>query len=175
MRTITKWLGCASVVALAGALAAPADAQGGHGDRCIRVHAEISARVTAEGCDSPVGFCTRGTLRGFPGGTTAFRALGLGGAPVGESSIVTPGAEPASTWSYRGDLTYTTPVGAIHIEDVGVLDTVRGAFSELQRVVGGTGAFAGATGELFSYGHTTPAGDGFDGPVRGEICVPRRR
>jgi hypothetical protein len=41
-------------------------------------------------------------------------------------------------------------------------------------VVGGTGVFAGATGDLFSYGHVTPAGDGFEGPVRGEVCVPRR-
>src|SRR5688572_2493527 len=107
----------------------PAGAQDGSGPRCIPVHATISARISAEGCTSPVGMCTRGTLRGFPGGTTAFTALGFGGAPVGEDSIVFPPAEPGSTWSYRGDLTYTTPVGAIHMEDVGVLDTVRGAFS----------------------------------------------
>lgn len=142
--------------------------------RCFDVFANIDARFATSGCTSPVGLCTAGTLAGFPGGTTRFVALGLGGAPVGEASIVTPPAEPGSTWSYRGDLVYTTPLGELRLEDVGVLDTVRGTFTELQRVVGGTGTFDGATGDLFSYGHTTPAGDGFLGAVRGSVCVPRR-
>jgi hypothetical protein len=143
-------------------------------ERCYRVHAQIHALFSTAGCASPVGLCTAGTLRGFPGGTTRFEALGLGGAPVGEASIVTPAAEPGTTWSYRGNLVYATPIGEVRLEDVGVLDTIAGTFSELQRVVGGTGAFENATGDVFSYGHTTAAGDGFDGAVRGEICVPRR-
>lgn len=143
-------------------------------ERCYRVHARIHAMFSSTGCTSPVGMCTQGTLSGFPSGSTRFEALGLGGAPVGETSIVTPPAEPGTTWSYRGNLVYRTLLGEIQLEDVGVLDTVAGTFSELQRVVGGTGSFENATGDLFSYGHTTPAGDGFDGAVRGEVCVPRR-
>ncbi len=141
---------------------------------CFRVHARIHALFSTAGCASPVGLCTAGTLTGFPGGTTRFVALGLGGGAVGEASIVTPPAEPGTTWSYRGDLVYSTPLGDVMLEDVGVLDTVGGTYTELQRVVSGTGSFEGATGDVFSYGHTTPAGDGFDGAVRGEICVPRR-
>jgi hypothetical protein len=142
-------------------------------DRCFDVFANIDARFATSGCTSPVGLCTAGTLAGFPGGTTRFTALGLGGAPVGEASIVTPPAEPGTTWSYRGDLVYTTPLGELRLEDVGVLDTARGTYTELQRVMSGTGHFAGATGDLFSYGHTTPAGDGFIGAVRGSVCVPQ--
>lgn len=144
-------------------------------ERCFRVHARIHALFSTTDCASPVGLCTAGTLRGFPSGTTRFEALGLGGAAVGEASIVTPPAEPGTTWSYRGNLVYSTPLGDLRLEDVGVLDTIAGTFSELQRVVGGSGVFENATGDLFSYGHTTPAGDGFDGAVRGEICVPRPR
>lgn len=162
-------------VSLSIALFAAAPAVGAQDDDtdCFEVFANIDARVTTTDCTSPVGLCTAGTLAGFPGGTTRFTALGLGGAPVGEASIVTPAAEPGSTWSYRGNLVYTTPLGEIHLEDVGVLDTVRHTYSEMQRVVGGTGHFADASGDLFSYGHTTPAGDGFMGPVRGSVCVPR--
>jgi hypothetical protein len=171
MKPSTRWI---TVVAVSAALLAAAPSVVAQEDDtdCFRVHATIASTITASGCTSPVGLCTAGTLAGFPGGTTRFTALGLGGAPVGEGSIVTPPAEPGTTWSYRGDLVYTTPVGEIRLEDVGVLDTVRGAYSELQRVVGGTGHFAGATGELFSYGHTTPTGDGFGGAVRGSVCVP---
>ena len=162
----------AITLALALALAPRVIAQDAR-EHCVRVSAHIHALFTTSGCASPVGLCTAGTLHGFPGGTTRFEALGLGGAPVGQASIVTPAAEPGTTWSYRGNLTYSTPVGDLRLEDVGVLDTIRGTYTELQRVVGGTGTFAHATGNLFSYGHTTAAGDGFDGAVRGDVCLPR--
>jgi hypothetical protein len=167
-KAIATTSGMLLLLALTPAVAAQDSAQ-----RCFEVFANIDARFATTGCTSPVGLCTAGTLAGFPGGTTHFVALGLGGAPVGEASIVTPPAEPGSTWSYRGDLVYTTPVGELRLEDVGVLDTARGTYTELQRVTSGTGSFDGATGDLFSYGHTTPAGDGFVGAVRGSVCVPR--
>lgn len=173
MKRSSKLIVAVSVMLAVLALVPGAVAQD-EGQRCFRVHASIDARFATSGCASPVGLCTAGTLAGFPGGTTRFVALGLGGAPVGEASIVTPPAEPGSTWSYRGDLVYATPIGELHLEDVGVLDTARGTYTELQRVVGGTDGFEGATGDLFSYGHTTPAGDGFLGAVRGSVCIPRR-
>lgn len=175
MKYITKAIATTSGMLVALALLAPgAIAQDTH-ERCFDVFASIDARFATSGCTSPVGLCTAGTLSGFPGGTTRFVALGIGGAPVGEASIVTPPAEPGTTWSYRGDLVYSTPVGDLVLEDVGVLDTVRGTYTEMQRVVSGTGSFDGASGDLFSYGHTTPAGDGFLGAVRGTVCVPRHR
>lgn len=149
------------------------------GTRCFDVRAEISVLFTADGCDSPVGMCTAGTVRsrgagGIVAGTTRFRALGLGGGVVGEPSIVFPPAEPASTWSYRGDLAITTALGVLNLEDVGVFDTVRGSFSEMNRVVGGTGIFRDAQGDLFMYGYSNASGTGFDGDIRGRVCVPTR-
>lgn len=172
MKNITKAIATMSGILVVLALTPGAVAQDAD-QHCFRLHASIDARFSSSGCTSPVGLCTAGTLAGFPGGTTRFVALGIGGAAVGEASIVTPPAEPGTTWSYRGDLVYTTPVGELRLEDVGVLDTVRGTYTEMQRVMSGTGSFDGATGDLFSYGHTTPAGDGFIGAVRGTVCVPR--
>src|SRR5205814_7044026 len=117
------WASMAVLTAAAPAVVAQDDDD--DDDRCFDVFANIDARFATSGCTSPVGLCTAGTLSGFPGGTTRFTALGLGGAPVGEASIVTPPAEPGTTWSYRGDLVYTTPLGALNLEDVGVLDTAR--------------------------------------------------
>lgn len=146
--------------------------------RCLSIDARIEVSLFVAGCMSPVGFCTQGVIRSRSGwlhGTTEFMAGGLGGDVMGEDSIVTPPSEPASTWSYAGQLDLDTPVGELHLEDVGVFDTDRGTFAETDRVVGGTGLFEGATGDLFMYGHAYEDRTGFSGDVRGEVCVPRRR
>lgn len=175
----------AAVLAVAGALAWPAYSAADEDDdldtattRCFSAHATIHATIDPTGCTSPVGLCTSGVVRsegrGFLRGTTHFTATGLGGAPVGEASIVFPPAEPATTWSYSGDLELTTPFGNLSIADVGVLDTAHGTFTELERIAGGTGRLDHATGNLFIYGNTTPDGMGFDGTIRGRVCLPRR-
>jgi hypothetical protein len=143
---------------------------------CFPVRATIEAFFTDGPCDSPVGLCTEGEVKsplGLFSGSSRFTATGLGGEPVGEDSIVTPPAEPATTWSYSGVLEISTGVGTVTFEDVGVLDTVAGTFTELERPLSGTGLFRGVTGALFISGHLTPAGDGFDGRISGELCVPK--
>jgi hypothetical protein len=58
---------------------------------------------------------------------------------------------------------------------VGVFDTAptaMGEFDELEKVIGGTGRFAGATGTLHLFGQATNAElTSFEGNFRGEICL----
>ncbi len=169
-------LGAVAVSMLVGVVATPASASHHDGPVCFPVRASIITEFTADGCTSPVGLCTNGVLRsafGFFSGTTHFEASGLGGQPVGEASIVTPPAEPSTTWAYSGVLTVRTRVGTITFEDVGVLDSAQGIFTELDRPVSGTHTFEGVTGALFISGHFTEDGNGFDGQISGELCVPR--
>lgn len=140
---------------------------------CWNVRAEITASFTSDACDSVVGLCTVGSVRGgFLHGETQFSATGVGGGAIGEDSIVTPPAEPSSTWSYSGTLVLQTLLGSLTFSDVGVFDTAGGGFSEIDRVVDGSGLFAGATGKLFIYGDAFPDRSGFDGDIRGRLCVP---
>jgi len=151
--------------------------RGPHGARCFDTRATISVRFVTEGCTSVVGMCIAGRIRsrhGILSGTTAFQATGLGGGVVGEPSIVFPPAEPPTTWSYSGQLAVTGPLGTLDLEDVGVFDTARGTFTEMNRVMGGTGVWRDATGDLFIYGHAHDDFGGFDGTIRGQICLPRR-
>lgn len=140
---------------------------------CFSMQGSLDVSFVSTGCASPVGMCTRGVYRSsFISGTTSFQATGIGGLPVGESSIVTPPAEPGTTWSYSGDLTITTRLGTLSFRDVGVLDTAAGSFTELARPVSGTGAFVGMTGNVYVSGTVTESGDGFTGTVSGRLCVP---
>lgn len=142
---------------------------------CFPLRGTIRVTMTATDCASPVGLCTEGVFRSsFISGRTRFMATGLGGEPVGEASIVTPGAEPATTWSYSGVLTIETRLGTLVLSDVGVLDTVAGIFTELNRPVAGTGTFAGVSGRVYMSGTVVDDGTGFDGDVSGELCVPTR-
>ncbi len=145
-----------------------------HSDQiCFPLLGRIRVAITSDACTSPVGLCTTGTFRsGFVTGTTRFSATGLGGQPVGEASIVTPPAVPDTTWSYSGVLTIVTRIGTIVFNDVGVLDTVAGTFTELNSPVSGTGNFEGVTGRVFMSGTVTGGGTGFDGAVTGELCLP---
>lgn len=152
----------------------PAHADG-RGPVCFPVFARIVTHIVDGPCNSPVGLCTVGEVTSplrVLRGPTQFTATGLGGQPVGEASIVTPPAEPATTWSYSGALTLTTSAGELHFNDVGVLDTVDGTFSELDRPASGSGAFVGVSGHVFVSGYVTPDGNGFDGRVTGKLCLP---
>jgi hypothetical protein len=167
----------AAVSMLFGVVATPASASHHEGPACFPVRGRITTELTADDCSSPVGLCTNGYLRstfGLLSGRTHFEAGGLGGDPVGESSIVTPPAEPGTTWAYSGVLTVHTRVGTITFSDVGVLDSAQGLFTEIDRPTSGTQALRGVTGALFVSGHTTPDGNGFDGDITGELCLPRR-
>ena len=134
---------------------------------CIPIQANIEARFVTENCMSPVGLCTAGkiTKGGLLNGTTEFTALGIAVAAG------MPGIEPDTTLSYHGVLTITTKHGTLEISDVGVFDQVTGVFSELDRVVSGTGRFEDASGTLFIYGDAFADDSGFTGSIAGQVCL----
>ncbi len=134
---------------------------------CIPIHAKIESYYSADGCDSPVELCTKGqiTQGGILNGSTEFTALSV------SQSAGMYGVEPVTTLSYSGELRITTKHGMLTVWDVGVFDTARGVFSELDRITGGTERFAGASGTLYIYGPSTADGSGFIGSIKGEICL----
>ena len=153
------------IVAMAGfagrqALASP-------DELCIPVHATIKAVFVLADCDSPVGLCTTGQISGggILNGNTRFTALGI--APAAGIT----GIEPDSTLSYHGVLEITTRHGTLTISDIGVFDQLVGVFSEVDRITAGSGRFENASGTLFIHGNAFPDGSGFDGEVRGQICL----
>jgi hypothetical protein len=139
-------------------------------DNCRSVDATLLLHMAPDGCTSPVKVCTQGTVvssePSLTGATWFFRMQG--NAP----SIGLPEAiEPASTLSYAGGVVVTTPHdGTFSTTNIGVYDTALGAFSQLDRIVDGTGRFAHAKGHLFVAG-TGNAEAGFQSTVRGEVCL----
>jgi hypothetical protein len=120
--------------------------------------------LTAAGCTSPVGFCTQGTFkanRGFQG-TSAFSALAFDPIPN----------DPLGRLAVSGVSTYTTGDGQITVSDVSVFDVTQGTLSSVGRIVDGTGDFAGASGDVFTYGHVTAEGNVFTTKFVIELSLP---
>ena len=140
---------------------------------CRGFEATVLLHATKEGCTSPVGLCTKGTVESsdpsLAGATWFFSALGdrRGGGAASRCRLA-----PATLLPYAGSVVVTTPRdGTFKTSNAGVFDTAAGAFSQLDRVAGGTGRFAGAEGRHF---FTTAAGGGdagFKSHVRGELCL----
>lgn len=150
MRLLLSALSALSLTLLA---ASPARAD----PKCTAVDSPIVTTFFVEGCDSPVGICTQGTVRiGKETATTRFRAL-----------TVAPGSSPDELL-YTGELVITTREGTITIRDYGVLQSATGQFSELQQVVGGTKKYKHFDGMLTSQGLATATG--FEGTLTGMLC-----
>ncbi len=136
-------------------------------ETCIPVKAKITALFNIAGCTSPVGLCTTGQITGggILNGETRFTALSI--APAAGMT----GIEPDSTLSYHGVLEVTNQHGMLIMRDIGVFDQIVGVYSEVDRISGGVGRFENATGTLFISGNAFEDGSGFDGEVRGKICL----
>ena len=121
--------------------------------------------LISSGCTSPVGFCASGTIDGNHGlrGTSFFSALAFDPIPN----------DPLGRLAVPGISTYTTDDGTITINDVSVFDVARGTFAGVGRIVGGTGRFAGATGDIFTTGRVLADGSSFITNVTGELCLPK--
>ena len=135
---------------------------------CKPVHATLTeARATA-GCKPEHDSCFLGEVDGNHGlrGTTYFR---------GEASAFFPSGAPTFR-SYVGNFEYTTPTGTLTMREMGLTEPSAnttpdgGVVNAFQRVVGGTGEFAGATGYLFVSGFNRSGQ--IATVVRGEICRP---
>jgi hypothetical protein len=136
---------------------------------CQHVMAKLETVRTSQNCTSPVAFCAAGVITGggVVHGTTTGVVLGL------VPAVGLPVIEPNSTLSYAAERTIQTARGMLTLRLTGVFDTVRGEFSELERVTGGTGIFEGARGTLWLIG-TTSDGTTFQGDLIGEVCLVRR-
>jgi hypothetical protein len=154
---------CAALIALY-SLAATAS-------ECRRIDTELTGAIVP--CaESPTGLCAPAHAKdGLLQGSKNFAFQGL--APGAGLSPL----EPATVLAYSGPVVYHTRHGELHLDAIGVLDQVRLVFTEVQRIRGGTGQFAGASGDLFASGDS-PGADAtgaipFESRLTGEVCLAR--
>jgi len=135
-------------------------------DGCHRVRGHYTATQTTSGCTSPTGICFSGSIShgGILSSTSMF--IELDQAP----SAGMPLTEPGTTVSYSGTVTLTNHAGQLVLRDLGVIDGARVSFTEMERPVGGTGAFASASHTFFISGGMNSNLTAFDGEVSGELC-----
>ena len=83
--------------------------------------------------------------------------------------------EPPTVLSYSADAVFTTRYGELHLNQLGVVDTERTVFTEINRVVGGTGRFTNASGDLFISGTNSSSEfvTDFTSKVTGTLCLAR--
>ena len=146
------------VFALAITLLGPPSARA---DGCRRVRTTIVTTFFVEGCTSPWGVCTAGTIEsGVLEGSSKFQALSMAQGPSPDVIL------------YTGELVITTARGTLTLRDYGLLNSGSGRYFEMQQVVKGTKAFRKATGALTSEGWAT--GTGFAGTLTGAVCSGER-
>ena len=131
-----------------------------HAEECKPIHADLVEVYSTEGCNPGLSYCYLGVVEGNHGlrGTTHFR---------GDSSGTPPATAPDTT-PYAGPFEYRTRTGNLLMREAGIVPP--GAVTAHQRIVEGTGEFAGATGYFFVSG--TRGGGVFTTKVTGELCLP---
>ena len=108
----------------------------------------VEHAVGGAGCTAPTGLCIAATYRGSIRGTL-----------FGQATTISPNVDIAAT----GVLTFTSDssfdgsfrnrTGTLTIKNAGAFRTVGGnSIVDLQSIVGGTGDFVGATGEIRASG-----------------------
>jgi hypothetical protein len=158
----------AAVLSVFGTIGAASYSSSVHADDgCKMVHGRIQSTFTTTNCTSPIGLCTVGQITGAGPLDSATTFLALDAAP----SAGLPAVEPSANLSYSGVLTINAKHGTLVTHDLGVVDAVDAAFTELERPASGTGIFAGATNVFFISGSLVNNGTGFDGQISGELCT----
>lgn len=140
---------CMAMTIVAGLFALPARAQEAQAARCKTVHGDLVEERSTTGCKPGHTSCFLGEVDGNHGlrGTTYFK---------GEFSAPFPASAPTFR-SYTGSFEYTTQHGTLTMAEMGMTDPPTsnpesGVVNAFQRIVSGTGDFAGATGYLFVSG-----------------------
>jgi hypothetical protein len=119
------------------------------GPDCHQINTTIDGQLT--GPTSTIGTIHSGPLRG----STAFS-----------------GTFTDAQGDYVGTLVITTRHGTLTLSDQGSLNLATGQFIDNLTVVGGTGRFAGASGELSDQGTLDLQTGAFvDAPLAGQICL----
>ena len=151
-RTTRSWT-LAAVLAVAAAVGPSYAAADSDGCRPVNGHLE-EMQVKGEG------FQAQGRLTGGIQGTDHFTLLSLG-SPI----------EGTTVSHFVGRSRIETRTGDIDTIVAGAFDTTTGKFSDLLTIVGGTGEWEGATGQIHLYGFfDLQAGRG-ESDYRGEVCV----
>jgi hypothetical protein len=129
---------------------------------CRPVHGTFSLAAAEGPCASVIGLCATGAWRGVVNGTSAF--IGTSAAPnvdTAQTAVIT----------VTGDNVIHLRDGDVHTKDAIAFTLVgKGEFAEVDTIVGGTGAYAGASGRFLATG-TFANGSG-EGTYDGEICWP---
>ena len=133
---------------------------------CAALGGQLDVSWVSESCDSPVGLCTAGRIKGsslLRGATTRYVVRAAGPTP--------DDAQAETAMSYVGRLVITSPRGTVTVEDLGVFDKGTGLIVSQSRGLSGTGAFEGVTGAVFTYGQATASG--FRSRLGGKLCFTR--
>ena len=121
---------------------------------------QFESDVVVEGCTSPVGICTHGTLRGGVNAEFDFTATSL---------VPTADTAATSVLLYTGDIVLSNQFGTLTCKDAGAFQSAgSGAVSSVCTIVEGTGQYSGATGTIQFVGNFTLP-EGGEGEYRAVI------
>lgn len=138
------------------------------GDGCVPVYGTFESQaVPPSECDSPVGFCTRGSLKGLLAGSYEFTMTTA--RPAGE-----PGTEGINFFTGYSDI-HTRGGALLTGVDTGTIDLNPGRwgnFVSLITILDGTGRFEGARGQLALRGKVDLQTGGASGDFEAQICLP---
>jgi hypothetical protein len=164
LRKTASFIALTAVAGIAGMTATPrtVQAQG----LCVPVYGIYQANVTTTDCTSPIGLCATGTITGSDLLNSSSVFVALDTAP----SAGLPAAEPAANASYSGTLTIDGLLGTLTLRDLGVIDSIHGNFSELERPTSGTGIFTNASNDFFISGTLSNNQNTFTGMISGQLC-----
>jgi len=136
--------------------------------QCRNFVATVALQRTKEGCLSQIDLCTVGTVMSnepaLSGATWLFTAHGMT-ETAGLASL------PKALQSYAGTVLVTAKGGTFTTTTAGMYDSESQAFSQLDKIVKGTGQFSNSTGRLIFLTGVGRQGGGFDSHARGELCV----
>ena len=132
-----------------------------HATECKSIHADLFELRSTTGCDAGETACFLGEVDGNHGlrGATHFGADSIGTGPS-----TSPGSLP-----YSGVFQYRLDTGTITMRETGI--NVPGFVTAHQKIVNGTGEYAGATGDFFVSGSRIP-GVSVTTTVFGTLCLP---
>ena len=131
--------------------------------KCKKVAGKFTLTpVSGPACASEVGVCATGSYIGVLQASSAF---------IGTSFVPTHDVATTGVFLLTGNNTITTATGTISTQDAIVLKTSgAGEFAEVDTVIGGTGAWANASGTITAEGYF--GSEGGAGVYMGEICTP---
>ena len=137
-----------------------------HGNKCKKIHADLVEISSTEGCNPGLATCFLGEVDGNHGvrGVTHFN---------GDAGAAGPATSPGFI-SYSGPFEYRLEKGTLTMRETGVTTSgpAAGVVTAYQKIVAGTGEFAGATGYFFVSGLKDGHGM-IDTFINGEICFQK--